>query len=64
MKERGIDIKLIKGNSEKEIIRAGKNIQANLILIGREQKNILGIPVKRIKKKIMERCKYSILFFN
>lgn len=38
MKERGIDIKLIKGNLEKEIIRVVKNIQANLIVIGRERK--------------------------
>lgn len=66
IKESGIDIKLVKGNFEKEAIKAAKNVQANLIVIGREQKkrNIVGLPVKRIKKKIMQRCEYSILFLN
>jgi hypothetical protein len=64
--EFGIDIKLIKGNLEKETIREAKKMQANLIVIGREQKkrNMIGLPVKRLKKKIMQKCDYSILFLN
>ena len=66
MKDGGIDIQLIKGNLEKETVKAAKKLQADLIVIGREQKkrNIVGLPVKRVKKKIMQKCEYSILFLN
>jgi len=66
MKDGGIDIQLIKGNLEKETVKAAKKLQVNLIVIGREQKkrNIVGLPVKRVKKKIMQKCEYSILFLN
>ena len=66
MKEKGIDVKIIKGRLEKETIKAAEKINANLIILGREQKKkgIWGLPIKRFKKKVAEKCKYSILFIN
>lgn len=66
MRKKGINSKLIKGDLEKETIRAAENLGPSLIIVGREQKkkNILGIPIKNLKRKIAEKCKYSILFVN
>ena len=58
--------KLIKGSLEKETIKSAENIGANLIIMGREQKkkNVLGFPVKSVRRKVAERCQYSLLFTN
>ena len=61
-----INLKLVKGDLEKETIRAAENLGSSLIIVGREQKkkNIFGIPLKNLKRKMAEKCKYSILFVN
>ena len=43
-----------------------EEINPNLIIIGREQKKkgILGLPIKHLKRKLAEKCKYSLLFVN
>lgn len=66
MKEKGINANLVKGGLEKETIKAADKLRATLVIIGREQKkkSILGLPVKSVKRKMAEKCKYSILFIN
>ena len=66
MKSKGINIELVKGNLEKETAKAADSLKPNLIVVGREQKKkgLLGLPVKNVKKKIAEKCNYSILFVN
>ena len=66
MREKGVNVRLVKGGLEKETVKAAEGIGANLVIVGREQKkkNILGFPVKNIKKKMAEKCRYSILFVN
>jgi len=57
---------LVKGSLEKETIKTAEKIDANLVIVGREQKKkgVLGLPVKNLKKKLAEKCEYSILFLN
>lgn len=66
MEKKGIDVTLVKGSLEKETAKAAEDIGAGLVILGREQKkkSILGIPVKGMKRKMAETCKYSILFVN
>ena len=66
MKKKKIDVDLIKGSLEKETLKAAEQIKPKLVIIGREQKKkgILGIPIKNLKKKLAEKCEYSILFIN
>jgi len=66
MKKKGIDGQLVQGNLEKEIESAAENLGAKLVILGREQKkkNILGFPVKSVKRKMAEKCRYSLLFIN
>ena len=66
MKNRGVNVQLVKGSLEKEINKAAESINPNLIIVGREKKKkgTLGIPVKNIKRKLAEKCKYSIFFVN
>ncbi len=66
MKNKGVNIKLIKGSLQKETTKAAESINPNLVIVGRGQKKkgILGLPVKNIKRKMAESCKYSILFIN
>ena len=66
MKEKNIDVKTIQGTLEQQTIKEANNQETGLVIIGREQKQkgMLGLPVKKIKQKIAERCKYSILFIN
>ena len=61
-----ISAELVKGNLEKQIAKKAEEINANLVIIGREQKKKgpLGFPTKNIKKKMAEKCKHSILFIN
>ena len=66
MNKKGIEVKLIEGSLEKETIKAADNLRADLVIVGREQKkkNIFGFPTKNVKRKIAEKCKYSVLFVN
>ena len=66
MKQWGINVQLVKGSLEKETIKIAEESGVKLVILGREQKKkrILGLPVKSIKKKIAEKCRYSLLFMN
>ena len=66
MGKKGLTVSLVKGSLEKETAKAAEDIGAGLVILGREQKkkNILGIPTKSVKKKMAEKCRYSILFVN
>ena len=65
-KGKNIGIQLVKGNLEKETFKAAEKIGAGLIILGREKKKkgMLGLPVGNIKRKMVEKCKYSMLFIN
>ena len=64
--KKNIPVKLVKGDLEKETLRMAEEIEAGLIILGREKKKkgILGLPVRNVKRKIAEKCDYSILFVN
>ena len=64
--KKNISIKLVKGNLEKETLKTAEKIGAGLVIIGREKKKrgILGMPVRNVKRKIAEKCKYSVIFVN
>jgi hypothetical protein len=66
MEKKKINIKLLKGGFEKEVIRATELYDPKIVIIGREQKKkgILGLPVKNLKRKLVDKCEYSILFLN
>lgn len=66
MERAGVDTRLVTGSLERETVRAAREINAGLVVVGREQKKngLLGLPVKSIKKKLAEKCEYSILFIN
>ena len=66
LEKEGINIKLVKGSLEKETMEEAEEIDASLIVFGREKKKKgpLGIPIKNLKRKIAEKCEYSILFVN
>jgi len=66
MEKKGMKVTLVRGSLENETVKAAENIGAGLVILGREQKkkNILGIPKKGLKRKMAEKCDYSILFVN
>ena len=66
MKKRKIKVDIVRGSLEKETLKAAERIQPKLVILGREKKKkgLLGIPVKSLKKKLAEKCEYSILFVN
>jgi len=66
MKQKGVEVQLVTGAFEKEIRKAAERIDAGVIIIGREQKQkgLWGLPVKDSKKKVLQRCKCSLLFLN
>lgn len=66
MKEKGINVILLKGSFEKEVIKATEKYNPKIVIIGREQKKkgLLGLPVKNLKRKMVEKCNYSILYLN
>ena len=66
IENKGVRIKMIKGKIEKQTIKTAENINANLVVIGKEEKKkgMLGLPVKNVKQKIAGKCEYSILFVN
>ncbi|MBS3749011.1 MAG: universal stress protein [Candidatus Thermoplasmatota archaeon] len=66
MQEKGIGVKTVEGSLQKQSIKAARKMKAGLVIIGREQKKRgkLGFPVKKVKQKMAERCKFSLLFIN
>ncbi len=66
MQKQGIDAKLVTGSLEKEMMDAADALKAKLIIVGRQQKKkgTLGFPVKKMKRKLAEKCHHSILFVN
>lgn len=66
MKKKKIPVETVQGSLQKESIKAARKMGAGLVIIGREQKKRgkLGLPIRRVKQKIAERSKYSLLFIN
>jgi hypothetical protein len=66
MKKKGIDVRMARGTLEKEVDDAADFLGTNLVIIGREQKKkkTLGLSIKSVKRKMAEKCRYSILFVN
>jgi nucleotide-binding universal stress UspA family protein len=66
MKEKQINVKTVEGSLEQQTIKEAKNMEAGLVIIGREQKKrgLLGLPVKNLKQKIIDKSKHSYLFVN
>ena len=66
MKKQGVHVDLVKGSLEKEIGKVADRIGAGVVILGREQKKktMFGLPVKSVKKKMAEKCNYSILYIN
>jgi nucleotide-binding universal stress UspA family protein len=66
MQDRGVVVETVEGSLQKESMKAARKMQAGLIIIGREQKKRgkLGLPIKKVKQKLADRCKYSLLFIN
>ena len=66
MKNKGVNVQLVKGSLEKETIKMAENINPNLVILGREQKKkgVLGLPLRNVKRKMAEKCKYSLLFVH
>lgn len=66
IQRQGISAELIRGCLEREVIRATNRIPVGLVVIGREQKEhkMFGISVRNTKKKLAEKCAYSLLFIN
>ena len=66
MEKNKIKAQFVRGSLEKQTIQKAEEINANLVIVGREQKKkgVLGLPVRNLKKKIAEKCDYSILFVN
>jgi len=64
MQKKQINVEIVKGSLEKQIVKKAEKIKAQLVILGQEQKKkgMLGFPVKNVKKKIAEKCKYSMLF--
>jgi len=66
MENKGIKVHLLRGSFEKEVIKATEKYNPKIVIIGREQKKkgLLGLPVKNLKRKLVEKCNYSILYLN
>lgn len=66
IKKKGYQIKIVKGGTERQIIKAASEIKNPLIIIGRnkKRKGIFGIPIKKFKKRLVERCNDTIIFLN
>jgi nucleotide-binding universal stress UspA family protein len=66
MIKKGIDMRTRQGSLENETIKAARELEAGLVILGREQKRRgkFGFPVRKFKQKMADRCKYSLLFVN
>ena len=54
------------GGLEQEILKKAKKYDPTLIIIGKEQKRrgSFGLPYGDIKRKLVQKCKYSLLFIK
>lgn len=66
IKEKGYPIKIVKGGTERQILKAASKINNPLIIIGRskKRKGLFGIPIKKFKKRLVEKCDHTIIFLN
>jgi len=66
MSQKGVDVQTVHGSLEHETVKAAQSLEAGLVIIGREQKKRgkFGLPVRKFKQKMADRCKYSLLFVN
>ena len=66
LQQKGITATMMTGSLEEKTIRSAKQFNAGLIVIGQEHKRYdkLGFSMKTINHKIVEKCKYSLLFLN
>ena len=66
MRRRGILVDIIEGNFEKEVTKLAERLHAGLVVIGREQRRKMTMvhSIKNFKRKIAEKCGYSLLFMN
>jgi len=66
MQKKGINIQLKTGSLEKETTKAAAEFGSKLVVIGREQKKkrLMSLSTKSLKRKMAEKCKYSLFFIN
>ena len=66
MKHKHIDAQLVVGSLEKETVKAAERLGANLVIVGREQKKhrIVGFSAKSTRRKMADKCRYSLLFVH
>ena len=66
IKRKGVSAELIQGSFENEVIKKSNEINPGLIIIGREkkQRGKLGLPIKNVRRKIIEKSKHSVLLIN
>jgi nucleotide-binding universal stress UspA family protein len=66
MKEKDIDVEMVKGNIPDETNDFADEIEAGLVVLGRmkKKKGVLGLPVGNLRQKMAGRCDHSILFVN
>ena len=63
MKENGVDVQLVQGDIEHEVLKAAKIVDPKVVVIGRGYKrDFLGFPVKDFQQRLVGKCKYSFLF--
>ncbi len=63
IQKKNIKSELVKGSLEKQTIKSAEDFNAGIVILGREKKkrDVLGIPIRNIKRKITEKCNYSVL---
>jgi K+-sensing histidine kinase KdpD len=63
---KGIPAHMTTGSVEGKTVQTAKKLNAGLVVIGQEQKryDLLGFSVKSINHRIVEKCKYPILFLK
>jgi len=63
---KGIPAHMTTGGVEGKTVQTAKQLNAGLVVIGQEPKryDLLGFPVKSINHRIVEKCKYPILFLK
>jgi nucleotide-binding universal stress UspA family protein len=66
MEKKGIQVQVVKGILEKETIRVAERLGASLVILGRERKKkrAVGWFAKSLKRRLAEKCRYSILYIN
>jgi len=63
---KGIPAHMTTGSVEGKTVQTAKQLNAGLVVIGQEQKryDLFGFSVKSINHRIVEKCKYPILFLK